>query len=157
MKSRILIVGFGNSLMGDDGAGLALIERLRERGLPEGVRAERGESDSLILPRLWRGEGRTWLVDALISGSEPGSVRLVDHDELLRLPQKHATAHQLGLPESLRWIAHVHPEMSDVRYRLWGIEPASLGPGAGLSPPVAAAVSRVAREMLDRARGTAPN
>jgi hydrogenase maturation protease len=148
---RVLIVGFGNTLAGDDGAGLGVAEGLLRRALPEGVRVETAGSDSLRLPDLWAGESEVWLVDALIRGELPGSVHRLAHDEILRVPQRHATVHQLSLPESLRWIALAYPEMGCVRYRLWGIEPAALGLAQSLSEPVCRAVEGVIEEILREA------
>ena len=138
------MVGFGNDLVGDDGCGLAVVRRLRD---PAGPRAEEGHSDSLRLPSLWAGEDEVWLIDALVRGAAPGTVHRLTHEELLAVSQRHGTAHQLSLPESLRWIAHAYPEMARVRYRLWGIEPKSLALEEGLSPAVAAAVEVVAEEI----------
>jgi hydrogenase maturation protease len=148
---RVLVVGFGNTLAGDDGAGLGVAEGLLRRALLEGVRVEIAGSDSLRLPDLWAGESEVWLVDALIRGEPPGTVHRLGHDEVLRVPQRHATVHQLSLPESLRWIALAYPEMSCVRYRLWGIEPAALGLTQGLSEPVRRAVEGVIEEILREA------
>jgi len=120
------------------------VRRLRERGFP---RAEEGHSDSLRLPSVWRGEPRVWLVDALVRGAPPGTVHRLSHEELMAVSQRHGTAHQLSLPESLRWIAHAYPEMATVRYRLWGIEPLRLALAEGLSPEVAAAVEAVCEEI----------
>jgi hydrogenase maturation protease len=86
-------------------------------------------------------------VDALVRGAAPGTVHRLSHDELLAVPQRHGTAHQLSLPESLRWIAHAYPEMAGVRYRMWGIEPARLSLEEGLSPAVEAAVEAVCEEI----------
>jgi len=143
----VLIVGFGNPLMADDGAGPALVAALTSVRLPRGVRVEDGGSDSLVLSGLWRGEPDVWLVDAVIRGDPPGSVVRLGHDELLRVPQRHGTAHRLSLPESLRWLAIAHPERAHVRYRLWGIEPAAVEPRPGLSAAVADAVADVAGEL----------
>jgi hydrogenase maturation protease len=147
-KTGVLVVGFGNDLVGDDGCGLAVARRLRGPGAP---RVEEGHSDSLRLPSLWAGEGEIWLVDALVRGAPPGTIHRLSHEELMSIPQRHATAHQLSLPESLRWIAHSYPEMAGVRYRMWGIEPASLTLGEGLSPAVEAAVESVGAEILREA------
>jgi hydrogenase maturation protease len=149
----VLVVGFGNPLAGDDGAGPAVIERLVRAGLPPGLRAEEGGQDSLRLPSLWRGERRVFLVDALVRGAEPGAIHRVDHEHLLGIPQRHGTAHQLSLPESLRWLALAFPEMGAVRYRLWGIEPARLDRVVGLTPAVEAAVRAVEAELRTAAVG----
>jgi len=149
----VLVVGFGNDLVGDDGCGLAVIERLQERAAGSELRVEAGHSDSLRLLSLWRGEAEVWLVDALVRGGTAGSVHRLSHQELVAIPQRHATAHSLSLPESLRWIAHAYPEMAGVRYRLWGIEPGRLAPGAALSHEVERAVEIVADEIRSAATG----
>jgi len=146
------VVGFGNSLAGDDGAGPAVIERLRDLVLPELVRAEVCGSDALTLPGLWRGEAEIWLVDGVISGSPPGTVHRLGHREVLGVPQRHATVHSLSLPESLRWLALAYPEMASVSYRLWGIEAARVALVEGLTPVVAGAVDAVAAEICAAAR-----
>lgn len=151
MSSRLLIVGFGNPLAADDGAGPAVVARLQATPLPAGVRCEDGGSDSLRLPSLWQGEDEVWLVDAVVRGAPPGSVHRLEHDQVLAVAQHHATVHHLSLPESLRWIAIAYPEMAQVRYRFWGIEVSHVHLQQGLTPAVASAVERVVFEILDSA------
>jgi hydrogenase maturation protease len=146
--TRVLIVGFGNPLMADDEAGTEVVRRLAAQPLPTGVRVEDGGTDSLRLPGLWCGEAQVWLVDAVAGGGGPGSIIRLGHEEVLVLPQPHATAHALSLPEALRWISLSYPEMAAVRYRLWGIVAVDLSPHVGLSPAVGAAVERVVEEIV---------
>lgn len=148
MKNSILIVGLGNRLMADDGAGPAVIDRLRQRGLPDRVRAEEAGTDALRLAGLWQEEEGIWLVDALQGRGTAGDVTLLEHEEILGLPQRHASAHRLSLPGCLRWLSVARPGMAAVRYRLWGITPARLEPVEGLSPAVAEAVETLAAEIL---------
>jgi hydrogenase maturation protease len=147
MACDVLIVGFGNTLMGDDGAGPAVIAALAGR-LGARARAVDGGTDSLRLPSLWQGEGEVWLVDAVAAAAAPGTVHRLGHDEVVGIPQRHATAHQLSLPEGLRWLAHAYPELAAVRYRMWGIEVERTALQAGLSPHVVEAVRRVAEEIV---------
>ena len=156
-ENRILILGLGNSLVGDDGAGPAVLGRLREHGLPPGVRSEDGGADSLRLPVLWHGEQEVWLVDAVKSGSVAGTILRMSHDEVLAVPQRHASAHSLSLAESLRWIALAYPAMAAIRYRFWGIEVERLALVEELSAPVATAVGKVAVEVLGAARAAGRN
>ena len=144
----ILVVGFGNTLMADDGAGPEVVRRLTAERIPPGVRVEDGGADSLRLPGVWRGEAEVWLVDAVAGGGEPGSIIRLGHDEVLAVPQRHATAHALSLPEGLRWITLSFPEMAAVRYRFWGIVVRHVSLVAGLSEEVGAAVDRVVSEIL---------
>ena len=143
----ILVVGFGNDLMGDDGLGPAVVEAFLHLETPTTVRAVASAADVLALPSLWEGEAQVWMVDALIRGGAPGSVYELDHDAVLAIPQRHATVHHLSLPEGLRWIALAFPEMATVRYRLWGVEPQRLDMATGLSPAVAQAVTPLAERI----------
>jgi hydrogenase maturation protease len=116
------------------------------------LRVEEAATDVLQLLDLWRGENHVWLVDALASGSPAGSIKVIEHDDVLSLPQRHATAHYLSVPECLRWLVLCCPELAGVRYRLWGIEVAHVGPRLGLSASVETAVSEVAQRVLEEGR-----
>lgn len=152
MSGKVLVVGLGNSLMADDGAGIAVAELLRARDLPGDARAEVGDTDSLRILSLWQGEPEIWLVDALLQGSPPGTIHRLSHEAVLSIPQPHAAAHYLSLPESLRWIAAARPEMKDVRYRLYGIEPEIVEMKPGLSEHVGEAAEALAGELLGEMR-----
>jgi len=152
-KVRTLVIGFGNPLMSDDGVGHSVVEELRRVSRSSLIRVEACAGDGLQLLDLWAGEARVWIVDALVRHAAPGSLHVLEHDEILRLPQHHESAHQLSLAESLRLITVGWPEMKNVRYRLWGVEPLSLLPGQTLSSEVAASVPGVAQSILCRFRG----
>lgn len=145
--SDVLVIGFGNELMGDDGAGPAAIRELASRPPAISARVEDGGTDALSLPGWWRGEPEVWIIDAVRSRQPSGTIHRLDHDSILSLTAESSSCHHLSLPECLRWIAHAYPQMSAVRYRMWGIEAASVTPGAGLSATVADAVARVTVEV----------
>lgn len=143
-----LVVGLGNSLMADDGAGVEVTRKLRERALPPSVRIVDADTDVLQLLSLWRGEEHVWLVDALASGAPRGTIHELDNDQVLALPQRHATAHFLSLPESLRWLALTSPELGKTCFRLWGIEVDRVEPRVGLTAEVEAAVEVLVERMI---------
>jgi hydrogenase maturation protease len=150
---RVLVVGLGNVLAGDDALGPETVSILRSGDLPEGCRVEEAGCDGLVLAGLWKGEPEVWLVDSVARGARAGTVHRLSHDEILGLPQTHAGAHQLSLPETLRCLRLAFPAMAGVRFRLWGVEPGRVGPPAGMTPPVLAAARNVAEEIR---RGLAP-
>lgn len=145
--SEVLVIGFGNELMGDDGAGPAAVRELSGQALAAGARVEDGGTDALTLPGWWRGEREVWIIDAVRSEQPPGTIHRLDHAAILCLSSPSSSCHHLSLPECLRWIVHAYPQMGAVRYRMWGIEAASVTPGAGLSAPVAGAVAQVTVEV----------
>ena len=67
--SSVKIIGAGNPLRGDDGAGAAVAERLRAKGFP----AEAFDGDGAELMEAWRGYDHVFLIDAAVSGASPGA------------------------------------------------------------------------------------
>ena len=144
MEDLTLVVGLGNPLMGDDGAGHCVIEQLaRLEG--HGPRLAACHGDATHLLGLWNGERRVWFVDAMIRGGPPGRIHTIDHDGIMASPAANHSAHDLSLIECLRTMSQVLPAMRGIRYSLWGIEPGTLEAGQPLSPAVRGAVRQVAR------------
>jgi Ni,Fe-hydrogenase maturation factor len=83
----------------------------------------------------------------------PGTIHRFDHETLLELPEQAGSAHHLPFGVGLRWLLHANPDLRDVRFRLWGAEPASVSPRRGLSRRAQAAVHGVAEEIRDSALG----
>jgi hydrogenase maturation protease len=146
----VLVLGLGNDLMADDGFGSAVVAALTSGGLPPGVAAARA-ADVLALPSLWRGQAEVWLVDAVTAGGPPGAIHRFGHEELLALAPRTGSAHDLDLGEGLQWLRLALPALANVRFRLWGAEPARVAAEFGLSPAAAAAVQRVADEIRSEA------
>jgi hydrogenase maturation protease len=148
VTARVLILGVGNSLMGDDGVGAAVVDLLLTAGLPADSRAV-AVPDVFALAAAWRDETEVWIVDAMMRESMPGTIHHLSHDDVLGLPRHATSAHHIGLAEGLRWICHTFPRMAALSFRLWGVEPARVAPPEGLTDPVAAAARTVSDEMLN--------
>jgi hydrogenase maturation protease len=72
---RSLIVGFGNPLRGDDGAGLAALRELEGGPLPDGVRcADVGIGGMALVHELQSGCDRLVIIDAVQRGGAAGTV-----------------------------------------------------------------------------------
>lgn len=140
MDGKCLIVAFGNPLMGDDGVGQAILAALREdRTLPD-LRLEDGGTDATMLLSFWKGEETVILVDALATGDQPGTVRLLWGQEILALADEQSHVHALSLPACLNWLFLAEPKLLEMNIALVGVEPARVTPREGLTPEVAAAV-----------------
>lgn len=153
--ARVLIVGLGNPLMGDDGIGHTVIEGLRRLAPIPGVRAEALAGDILGLADLWAGERDVWLVDAVHGGLREGRIRVVSHRELLDLPAEGLSVHQLSLGSGLQWLLHGRPEMAAVRFRLFGIEVGPVRPEEGLSRIAEEAASALVKAVYTAASARA--
>ncbi len=144
----VLVVGIGNPDRGDDGAGPLVVRRLVGR-LPPGVAIVERSGDALALIDDWAGRDAVVLVDAA-AGTAPGCVHRIDlladalpTDVSLSSTHGFGVAEAVGLARSLGLL----PE----RVIAYAIEGADFGPGAPVSPMVAASldpvVARVAAEV----------
>lgn len=65
-EERLLIIGLGNPLMGDDGAGIQVVHELKESDLPEYVDVIDGGTPGVGLIDLMSGYSRVIVVDAVM-------------------------------------------------------------------------------------------
>lgn len=144
-----LVIGCGNLLRGDDAAGPVLIRRMWERGLPDGVRCADGGTGGMDVAFQMRGVGQVILVDACVSGSEPGAVFEVPGREVEHLPPLTGiNMHSFRWDHAIafgRWLLKdEYPE----NVTAFLIEGETFEVGEGLSPPVDRAVDRLVDRLL---------
>ncbi|MEU5979305.1 hydrogenase maturation protease [Streptomyces sp. NPDC047315] len=143
----VAIIGVGNAFRRDDGVGPAVVARLAQHHMahrpPEDVTLSSSDGDPARLMALWEGRALAVIVDAVrVDGGRPGRIRRWEPRTCPgRLPVT-ASTHGLGVREAV--------ELSEAldglpaRTVVWAVEVVDVGPGPGLSPPVAAAVVGVA-------------
>jgi hydrogenase maturation protease len=145
------IVGVGSIVMGDDGVGPAAVERLRARGVPEGVRLiDAGLAVSDVLAMLDPAEPLI-VIDAVRAGGPAGSLYRIPVDPTKVGEETGAAGmvslHELGVMPALRLEALAGRPFADVT--IFGVEPAEVAWGDKLSPAVAGALERVAEAVLE--------
>ena len=145
-EARTAVIGIGNPDRGDDGAGPALLERLRGRvGAHVDLIAHGGEATGLL--ELLQGAGRAYLIDACRAGEAPGTVRRIDALTCsLPLGGGDGSTHGFGVAQGLelgRALALL-PE----RCVLYCIEGRAYEAGAPLSAAVRAAIDALAARLL---------
>jgi hydrogenase maturation protease len=98
VKPRLLI-GLGNSLMGDDGIGSRIAAQLqRDPALPPDVEALDGGTDLLRMVEQVAGREHVFVVDAIADDNEPGTITVYDRLDALDCGQQHV--HHLSVPQS---------------------------------------------------------
>ncbi len=76
---RILLAGIGNVFLGDDGFGVALVDRLARRALPPGVEAvDFGVRGMDLALAMQDGYDAVVLLDATPRGEPPGTLYVID-------------------------------------------------------------------------------
>ncbi|HHV34125.1 MAG TPA: hydrogenase maturation protease [Syntrophomonadaceae bacterium] len=78
MESELLIICCGNLYSSDDAVGLHVAWRLKNMKLPKGVQLIEAGTPGLNLLDLWEGVQQVIIVDAVMSGSAPGTIHLFD-------------------------------------------------------------------------------
>ena len=140
----LAVVGCGNLLRADDGAGPVLVRELWEGGVPSGVRLVDGGTAGMDVAFQMRGAERVIIVDAASTGASPGTVFRIPGPEVEELPPL-AGLHT----HSFRWdhaLAFAHWLLADgypADVTVYLIEAADFTPGGELSPPVRAGMNQV--------------
>ena len=154
VPQRVLVAGMGSGYRRDDGAGPAAADLVAQQC--SGVTVVGPLDDPLDLLGLWDSADLAIVVDAISSGSTPGSVRLVELDPAAMGPGPDnrapgvSSTHGIGLAGVYRLARAV--ESAPKRVVVVGIEGCEFGQGVGLSPDVAEGVVHAVRHVMELIR-----
>jgi hydrogenase maturation protease len=99
--ARTVVVGLGNSIRGDDAAGLMALERLARSKAWPGVRFVESEESNINLLEVLAGAEALLLLDTIsTAGGQAGTVHRLDLEDLRGPGEAYAT-HQLGVARVL--------------------------------------------------------
>jgi hydrogenase maturation protease len=155
--ARMLVLGVGNSLLTDDGAGVHAAIQLNERaGHPPDVTIlDAGTLGFSLLAALADADALI-AFDAARGGRQPGEVHVHAGADFDRFVQRSGRSlHETGLADLLDR-ARLSGQLPEQRV-LIGIEPQTVTWGLTPSPPVAAALPHcvdVALDLIDRWRAS---
>ena len=147
----MLLAGVGNAWRGDDAAGLLVVRRLAAL-LGEDVRTVELEGEPVRLLDHWEGVEATFVVDAVRSGSPPGTVLRADVAEG-PLPASLAppgSTHHLGLADAIelaRRLGRLPPTAV-----VYGVEGDRFDASGELTPAVERALPEVAEAVAREIR-----
>jgi len=148
--SRVLVLGLGNVLLGDDGIGAAAIDRLeRDYRVPPEVRLVEGGTLGLSLLDEVGGAEHVILVDAVAADAPPGTLVRLDGADVTDAVRERLSVHQVGVADLLDAARLIGRYPASVV--LLGLVPGSIGLGVGRTRVVDAAldglISAVVREV----------
>lgn len=133
-----LVIGLGNPLLGDDGVGPAVLDRLAALSFAPPVELLDGGVWGLaLLPDIERA-GAVLLLDAVRGGGEPGAIYSLEGEQIPRLFGGKLSPHQVDVRELLA-LAELRGALPH-RLHVVGVQPAAMDFGDGLSPAAAAAL-----------------
>ena len=96
--NKILILGIGNYLMGDEGIGVQVANRMVHDILPAGVDVVDGGTGGFHLLGYFEAYPHVILVDATLDSNPPGTIRLIKPKFAKDFPQAMST-HDIGLKD----------------------------------------------------------
>lgn len=140
---KVLVLGIGNLLLQDEGAGVRAVEEFGRRyAVPEGVELLDGGTSGIELLQYIQGRDRLILIDVVKSGNPPGTIIRLEGEEVPALFQKKISPHQLGISDLLATAMLIDKIPKQVT--LFGIEPKSVETGLELSEEVGGKIGRLA-------------
>jgi len=142
-----LILGLGNSLMGDDGFGVKAVTALSSRYRLSGdVRLLDGGTLGLDLLPYLEGVEHLLIIDALEMQAPPGKVFRLEGEDVPRAFASKLSVHQMGIQDLLA-VAELQGHLPN-RLVVWGVQPQSIEMRLELTPAVAAALPEVVQGVV---------
>jgi hydrogenase maturation protease len=146
----LLVLGLGNPLCGDDGAGVSAVARLRERyEAPPGVVVLDGGTLGLSLLPYLRQARTVILVDAIAADAPPGTLVRLEGRDVAPAAAHRLSPHQVGVADLLDGARLLggYPET----LVLVGVVPAQLELSVERSPAVASRIDDLVQATVDEA------
>lgn len=144
--ARIVVLGVGNLIMGDEGLGVRCVERLEAAGaLPAGVTVIDGGTSTHELLGDLEDLDLLVIVDA-VAGEVPGALVRLEGDRIPAALSNKLSPHQHGINDllaNLRLLGR-----SPRRVVVHGVTPAVIALGLELSPAVEAAMPALAAAVV---------
>lgn len=146
---RTRVIGLGSPIMGDDGFGLHVLSCLRDRWhVPDTVELVDGGTWGMTLLPAIEASDHVLFIDAINTGSAPGTVTVVEREQLPRYFMLKLSPHQVDIREVLA-ACELRGTLPPVTVA-FGVQPAVIEMSTELSAACAAQVDAVARLVADR-------
>jgi hydrogenase maturation protease len=131
----VLVLGLGNILLQDEGVGVRVVQQLRHDYICQAeVEIMDGGTAGMALYEHIIGRSHLVVIDAVRSGNPPGTILMLENEEVPVFLNNRISPHQLALSDILAVLQIAGERLPEVI--LLGIEPARLETGVGLSATV---------------------
>jgi len=147
MQPNILILGLGNLLLQDEGLGVRALELLQDRyDLPQEVQCVDGGVLGLELLAYVEGVTHLLTIDAVQNGLPPGTLVRLEGEEIPKNLDIKLSMHQVSFSNilALSLLRGTDPP----RLVIWGLVPAVMETGVGLSDSVEALLGNLVEAVV---------
>jgi len=142
---KIVVIGIGNILLGDEGFGVRVVEELRKFELPEYVEVYDGGTLGLQILNFLDRTDFAIIVDVVRAGGEPGELSVFDVHEAKRKPM--LSMHDLDLVKAIEigGFAYSLPD----KIVVVGVEPEKIEESFELSEKLKKAIPKAVEIVLN--------
>jgi len=148
---RVVILGVGNRLRGDDAVGCIVCDELKDKLASHMIDCG-SAPENYVQPVADRNPTRILVVDCCNYGAQPGEFRLFSREEVDRLSYGLLSTHTLPLTLTIEMLSLE----TGAAIELLGIQPEQIEFGNHLSKPVQRALPAVVEFVRNWARAEAP-
>ncbi|MDA8442123.1 MAG: HyaD/HybD family hydrogenase maturation endopeptidase [Peptococcaceae bacterium] len=147
-SNKIMVLGVGNVLMQDEGAGIHFLRELEKRDLPEDTELLEGGTAGMELLYLIEGVDHLVIVDSIEAGAEPGAIFKFKPDDISVMPPEYnVSLHQIGLLEVLK-MGQILDKLP-LTVTIFGIQPKIVDWGMELSPELKTKMPKLVQLVTD--------
>lgn len=126
-SNKILVLGIGNYLMGDEGVGVHIVQQMEKMNLPDYVEVLDGGTGGFFLMNVFDDYGKVIFLDATMDGKKGGTIALLKPKFAADFP-KVLSVHDVGLKDMVEalYLQDKLPEMHLVTISVEGIQPMTI-------------------------------
>ncbi len=147
-SDKILVLGIGNYLMGDEGVGVHIIHEMEGMELPEYLEVLDGGTGGFFLMNVFDQYGKVIFLDATMDGKEAGYIK-VRYPKFASDFPKSLSVHDVGLKDMVEalYILGNLPELHLITISVKDIQPMVVG----MTKKVEASVPKAIETILELA------
>jgi hydrogenase maturation protease len=119
---KTLIIGLGNTLAQDDGAGIVCLEKIQESSNFSNVDFLLCFTDLLKLMNKYENQERVIIIDAINANLPPGTVICLKEKGLFEFEGLSRSAHQISVIESIKLLKFILPDFGKADLFFIGIQ-----------------------------------
>jgi hydrogenase maturation protease len=143
--SDTVIVGLGNLLLKDDGAGVHTIRALEKEILPPSVELVDGGTSTLSLLSYFVGCPKIIIIDALQAGLPPGTIYRLRPEDIPHYRSEHLSIHDVQILDVIKMAAMIGEQPEVV---ILGIEPQEIASGLELTPVIEERIPSLVQSVI---------
>lgn len=144
-RSKTLILGIGNILLGDEGIGVRVIEFLQQQNLFDSADIVDGGTAGADLIDIICDRETLILIDAMDASLPPGTIAKLTPQDLLPDVENHISLHDLNFPQTLKMAQLLGCEPKKVI--ILAVQPAAMKPSMQLSKEIKAVIPEIVKHI----------